>query len=320
MTTIQLRRATASAWSTVNPVLALGEAGVETDSYKIKVGDGVSLWNDLPYFVHSWADVTGKPAVIAAGADKAAARSAIDAASLDANGKVPISELPNSIMVYQGVWDAATNTPTLLDGSGNVGDVYRVSVSGDRNLGSGSISFTVGDYVIFNSDSVWEKSDTTDAVATVAGRTGNVVLTAADVDGALTADGAATLTNKTLGSSVTGQVADICLVAFGASTAREAGTGDNPFGVKLQRDVTFSAVTYRAATADASGNLVVELRKNGVAVAGSSATIAAASQVAGGTVTGSWAFAAGDVLTVEITAVGTGPGDGLVADIEGLTA
>lgn len=318
MTRIQLRRANASSWTSVNPVLALGEAGVETDTYKIKVGDGVSLWNDLPYFVHDWADLTGKPAVIAAGESKAAARSAIDAASLDANGKVPISELPNSIMVYQGVWDADTNTPTLLDGSGNVGDVYRVSVAGDRNLGSGTISFNVGDYVIYNSSEVWEKSDTTDAVATVAGRTGNVVLDVSDVADAVSTSDSRLSDART--PTAAGQVADMSIVAFGANTAREAGTGDFPFGVKLQRAITFSSVTFRVATADASGDLVVELRKNGSQVAGTSTTIAAASQVTGGTSTGTWAFAAGDILTVYVTAVGATPGNGLVADIQGLTA
>lgn len=117
-----------------------------------------------------------------------------------------------------------------------------------------------------------------------------------------------------------GQVADLSIVAFGASTTRAVGTGDFPFGIKLQRAITFTSVTYRVATADASGNLVVELRKNGVAVSGSSATIAAASQVAGGTATGTWAFAAGDIITVQVTGIGTTPGKGLVADVRGLTA
>lgn len=117
-----------------------------------------------------------------------------------------------------------------------------------------------------------------------------------------------------------GQVADLSIVVFGANTTRAAGTGDFPFGVKLQRAITFTSVTYRVATADASGNLVVELSKNGVAVSGSAATIDAASQVSGGTVTGSWAFAEGDVITVQVTGVGTTPGKGLIADVKGLTA
>lgn len=117
-----------------------------------------------------------------------------------------------------------------------------------------------------------------------------------------------------------GQAYDWCEVVFGKSTTRAVGTGDFPFGVKLQRPATFTSVTYRVATADASGNLVVELRKNGTTVSGSSATIAAASQVAGGTATGSWSFTTGDILTVYVTAVGTTPGLGLIADIKGTTA
>ena len=117
-----------------------------------------------------------------------------------------------------------------------------------------------------------------------------------------------------------GQVADLSIVAFGANTARAASSyGDFPFGVKLQRAVTFTSVTFRVATADASGNLVAELRKNGTQVSGTPTTIAAASQVAGGTSTGTWAFAAGDIITVYITGVGTTPGKGLVADVKGLT-
>ncbi|MBY6384009.1 MULTISPECIES: hypothetical protein [Rhodococcus] len=64
--------------------------------------------------------------------------------------------------------------------------------------------------------------------------------------------------------------------------------------------------------------LVVELRKNGTAVSGTSTTIGAGNQVTGGTSIGTWAFAKGDVLTVYVTGVGTSPGKGLVADLEGL--
>ena len=99
-------------------------------------------------------------------------------ASLDGSGKVPVSQLPNSIMEYQGTWDASTNTPTLADGAGSVGDVYRVSVAGTQDLGSGNITFDVGDYAILNASLVWEKADTTDAVSSVNGQTGSVTVNA----------------------------------------------------------------------------------------------------------------------------------------------
>lgn len=48
-TQIQLRRGTASAWTTTNPVLAVGEMGLETDTGKFKVGNGSSTWTSLVY-------------------------------------------------------------------------------------------------------------------------------------------------------------------------------------------------------------------------------------------------------------------------------
>lgn len=46
---IQFRRGTATEWSTVNPTLAEGEMGIETDTNLFKIGTGLDLWNDLPY-------------------------------------------------------------------------------------------------------------------------------------------------------------------------------------------------------------------------------------------------------------------------------
>ena len=50
MIQIQHRRGTAQQWHNVNPILAEGELGVETDTLKIKMGDGVTDWNHLVYF------------------------------------------------------------------------------------------------------------------------------------------------------------------------------------------------------------------------------------------------------------------------------
>jgi len=46
---IQLRGGTYEALSEANPLLARREIMVELDTGKIKVGDGVNYWNDLPY-------------------------------------------------------------------------------------------------------------------------------------------------------------------------------------------------------------------------------------------------------------------------------
>jgi len=49
-TKIQLRRGLASSWTFENPVLSSGEIGLETDTNKLKIGDGITLWNSLNYF------------------------------------------------------------------------------------------------------------------------------------------------------------------------------------------------------------------------------------------------------------------------------
>lgn len=49
-TKIVLRNSTASEWATVNPVLLLGELGLETDTGKFKFGDGLKAWKELAYY------------------------------------------------------------------------------------------------------------------------------------------------------------------------------------------------------------------------------------------------------------------------------
>jgi len=46
---IQLRRGTATQWTAGNPILAAGELGLETDTTKIKIGDGSTSWTSLAY-------------------------------------------------------------------------------------------------------------------------------------------------------------------------------------------------------------------------------------------------------------------------------
>ena len=50
-TQIKIRRGLASEWSSVNPILASGEIGLETDTRKFKFGNGLTTWNSLQYSV-----------------------------------------------------------------------------------------------------------------------------------------------------------------------------------------------------------------------------------------------------------------------------
>jgi hypothetical protein len=103
-------------------------------------------------------------------------------ATLDAGGKVPVSELPAAVLgalSYQGTWDASTNTPTLTSSVGTKGYYYVVSVAGNTNL-NGIIDWLVGDWAVFNG-SIWQKVDNTETVTSVNGQTGAVVLTTTNV-------------------------------------------------------------------------------------------------------------------------------------------
>lgn len=105
-------------------------------------------------------------------------------------------------------------------------------------------------------------------------------------------------------------------------SARATGLGQIPEGAR-PGPCTLTEVTYEFGTADASGSTVVELRRNGVLLAGSQLTVSAANQAnnsgteAARTGTGSWVFGKNDSLTVNVVSVGTTPGSRLTAHVYG---
>ena len=91
-------------------------------------------------------------------------------ATLDVNGKVVLTQMPDSILgqlEYVGTWNFTT-MPTATQ----KGQYWIANVSGN--------GYVVGDWAVWNGVA-FDKVDNTDAVASVAGRTGNVVLTKTDV-------------------------------------------------------------------------------------------------------------------------------------------
>jgi predicted heme/steroid binding protein len=99
---------------------------------------------------------------------------------LTAFGKVQnqINSLVGGVQ-YQGTWNADTNTPFLQSSVGVKGYYYVVSVPGNTDL-NGITEWKLGDWAIFEG-TAWEKVDNTDAVVSVNGYTGAVVLTFSDV-------------------------------------------------------------------------------------------------------------------------------------------
>lgn len=77
-------------------------------------------------------------------------------ATLDAGGLVPLSQLPfSSPLVYQGNWNATTNTPTLSAGTGVQGNMYICSVAGTQDIGEGSYAYEVGDVIVADENGDW---------------------------------------------------------------------------------------------------------------------------------------------------------------------
>ena len=77
-------------------------------------------------------------------------------ATLDSTGKLDPTQIPSSLtgaIVFKGVWNANTNTPTLsntLPAGLDTGWEYIVEVGGTRDIGDGSKTFLAGDFVIFD--------------------------------------------------------------------------------------------------------------------------------------------------------------------------
>ena len=187
---IQLRHDTAANWTSVHPTLALGEVGVETDTGKLKVGDGATAWPSLPYAPGGGAG--GTPAVVlgttaAAGAASTFIRDddTIVAFDTTAPAGVGASAATGSVAkaarrdhVHPGL-----GAPLALTGATAATRYVGATTSGAPASGT----FAVGDYVVAQNGHVW--------VCTGAGTSGTWV--DAGAGGGLVDEGAFTYLDAT---------------------------------------------------------------------------------------------------------------------------
>jgi hypothetical protein len=144
-------------------------------------------------------------------------------ATLDAGGKVPQSQIPlMGDLNYQGTWNASTNTPTLTSSVGTKGYYYVVDVSGNTNL-NGITDWVIGDWAIFNG-SIWQKVDNTDAVTSVNGKVGTVVLTNTDISGFGTMSTQNANSVAITGGTINGTTIGATTASTGAFTTATAST------------------------------------------------------------------------------------------------
>lgn len=141
-------------------------------------------------------------------------------ATLDAEGRLPYSQLPESAMEFKGLWSASTNTPHLEDGVGTNGDFYLCTEGGEVDFGSGLITFELNDRVIYegNTDKWYRLNGSAlTSVTSVNGKSGAVTLNYNDVNALpnttthLSGDAPTTrkVNGKTLESDITLSASDV---------------------------------------------------------------------------------------------------------------
>lgn len=121
-------------------------------------------------------------------------------AQLGSDGKLKTAQIPDGVgsgLTYKGAWNATTNSPSIPSAAGgNKNWFYIVTTAGTTTI-NGISSWAIGDWIVSNG-SVWEKIPATQAVLSVAGKTGTVTLSISDI-----ADLATALAGKASTTSVT---------------------------------------------------------------------------------------------------------------------
>ncbi len=151
---IQLRRGAAATWTTNNPVLAIGEMGVETDTGKFKVGDGVTGWNARGYASDD-------------GADGATWHSGegVPGGGLGVDGDYYLDTLNGDVYLKDTTWSVIANTTGPQGDQGDPGTVwYNGEGAPDAGLG------VDGDYYLNTTNGdVYLKDTTWSVVANING-------------------------------------------------------------------------------------------------------------------------------------------------------
>lgn len=98
MTQIKLRRDTAANWTSVNPVLGSGEPGFETDTNRMKVGDGSTSWNNLAYLMNESIDGQWTPINYQL-ANNVTWDNTVSAATYDISSYLPVDNYNYEVMI-----------------------------------------------------------------------------------------------------------------------------------------------------------------------------------------------------------------------------
>jgi hypothetical protein len=128
VTQIQVRRGTASQWTSTNPTLAAGEWGFETDTGKAKIGNGSTNWTGLSYFggtgtVTSITAGTGLSGGTITGSGTIALSTPVSVA----NGGTGISSFGTGVATWLGTPSSANLASAVTDETGSGALVFGTS-------------------------------------------------------------------------------------------------------------------------------------------------------------------------------------------------
>jgi hypothetical protein len=141
---IQVRRGTASEWTSANPTLAAGEMGVETDTRKIKVGTGNTAWTSLAYIA---SDAPGITEIAQDAIDSALSMGAGLTKSYNDGTNTISLNIDSSVVALKsyvddqitGLDNAAAADYVLLADVGNAGGPAKLDVDGNLLVPKSSI-------------------------------------------------------------------------------------------------------------------------------------------------------------------------------------
>jgi hypothetical protein len=150
VTQIQIRRGSAASWTSANPTLAAGEFGFETDTNKLKCGNGSTVWNSLAY-LNNDGDITGVTAGtgLSGGGTSGSVTLAIDSTVATLTGTQTLTNKTATGLVYTQTLltpSFTTNAYTLV--LGDQGDILLASngsTAGTINIPTNaSVAFPTG--------------------------------------------------------------------------------------------------------------------------------------------------------------------------------
>ena len=245
---IQVRRGTASEWTSVNPTLAAGELGVETDTRKIKIGTGSTAWTSLSYIA---ADSPAITEIAQDAIDQALSMGSGLTKSYNDNTNTISLGVDTNVIATNSYVDAAVgglqNTVAsdyvLISDVGNAGGPAKLDVDGNLLIPKSSIILE-GSAADEYETTVTAQNPTADRTITLPDATGTVALTSAygAANGVATLDSSTKVPMEQLDLNTLALKSDVEAVQAGLiiKEAVDAATTEN------------LVATYAAGTADAN--------------------------------------------------------------------